>query len=105
MTKREAVYSKASAIPGYVPSLGTVADYIEYLSFAVLSIAVLSFASMGVAIAINGLAWSVVLPFLSASGGLFLTFISLFIFAIIIDGGSRYMAYIASLGESTDNSR
>lgn len=105
MSKRESVYEKASAVPSYIPSLGTVADYIEYLSFAVLTAAVLSFAGMGVAIALNGAAWAVVLPFLSASGGLLLTFVSLFILAILVDGGSRYRAYISSLADSDENRR
>lgn len=101
MTYREKVFEKAKSPPS-PPSLSRVGDYIEYVSFAVLAGAVLCFTALGFAIAINGATLAVAMPFLSAAGGLLLSFISLFLLAVIAEGGGAYLEYARQLKDDEE---
>lgn len=77
MAIREKVFSDLSR--------SQVADFIEYSAFCALALSILALALKGIAVALGFVAILAVGPFITASIGLFITFIALVVFSVILD--------------------
>lgn len=105
---REKLYSTmptGTQARGSVPTLAELADWSEYAAFTALAGGILALALKGLAVAAGTAGLLVAGVFVNAFVGLLLTFVSLLVLAMLLDGGHEYREFVNSMGDGESDER